>query len=198
MRAALITWFTAASFIAFSPEPAFAGHDGSFLDSLTSSMSVSTVPGDGDINPYGVAFVPQGFPHGGALNPGDVLVSNFNNSGNLQGTGRTVVRITPMGQMSVFFQGPAVPAGQLGLGMTTALGVLRRGFVLVGNVPTTDGMCTAVGSLNPGSLLVLDRNGSKIANLTHSSLLDGPWDLTIHEEGANAQVFVSNVLNGTE
>jgi len=30
---------------------------------------VSTIPGNGDVNPYGVAFVPFGFP-GGVLNPG--------------------------------------------------------------------------------------------------------------------------------
>ncbi|HMB03140.1 MAG TPA: hypothetical protein VKP69_05285, partial [Isosphaeraceae bacterium] len=39
---------------------------------------VSTVPTNGDTNPYGVAFVPNGFPSGGKLNPGDILVSNFN------------------------------------------------------------------------------------------------------------------------
>lgn len=50
-------------------------------------LSVSTVPVNGDVNPYGVAFVPQDFPTGGILNPGDILVSNFNNALNLQGTG---------------------------------------------------------------------------------------------------------------
>src|ERR1700688_5290239 len=48
---------------------------------------VSTVPGNGDVNPYGVAFVPPGFPAGGTIRPGDILVSNFNSSANLQGTG---------------------------------------------------------------------------------------------------------------
>src|ERR1700693_5643089 len=41
---------------------------------------VSTVPDNGDGNPYGVAFVPSYFPSGGTINPGDVLVSNFNNA----------------------------------------------------------------------------------------------------------------------
>ena len=27
----------------------------------------STVPGNGDLNPYGVAFVPPGFPSGGTI-----------------------------------------------------------------------------------------------------------------------------------
>src|ERR1700722_16043770 len=87
---------------------------------------VSTVPANGDVNPYGVAFVPPGFPSGGPLGRGDILVSNFNNSANEQGTGTTIVSVAPSGSVSLFFQ------GQPGLGLTTALGVLRAGFVLVG------------------------------------------------------------------
>jgi hypothetical protein len=43
------------------------------------------------VNPYGVAFVPQIFLAGGLLKPGDLLVSNFNNKLNLQGTGTTII-----------------------------------------------------------------------------------------------------------
>jgi hypothetical protein len=154
----------------------------------TQPLSVSTVPLNGDLNPYGVAFVPADFAARGPLQPGDVLVSNFNNSANLQGTGTTIVQITPTGQQSVFFQ------GSQGLGLTTALGILKLGFVLVGNVPTTDGTSATV---QQGSLLVLDRNGHEVANLTSPTKLDGPWDLTIHDQGQSAQVFVSNVLSGT-
>jgi hypothetical protein len=149
---------------------------------------VSTVPTNGDVNPYGVAVVPSGFASGGVLQPGDTLVSNFNNSSNLQGTGTTITRITPSGQMSTFFQGNA------GLGLTTALGVLQKGFVIVGNMPTTDGSSATV---QQGSLLILDKNGSVVANLSDSALLQGPWDLTVHDQGNTAQVFVSNVLSGT-
>ena len=41
------------------------------------TITESTIPTNGDVNPYGVAFVPQDFPAGGALNPGDLLVSNL-------------------------------------------------------------------------------------------------------------------------
>lgn len=150
-------------------------------------VQVSTIPQNGDVNPYGVAFVPSGFPEDSPLKAGDILVSNFNNGGNLQGTGTTIVNITPQLAMSVFFQ------GNQGLGLTTALGVLRKGFVLVGNVPSPMGMCPGVGQ---GSLLVLNRFGKQVAALTDANLLDGPWDLTIRDEGDHAQVFVSNVLNG--
>ena len=65
---------------------------------------VSTVPSNGDVNPYGVAFVPVGFPSGGPLEPGNILVSNFNNNQNEQGTGSTIVAIDG-NNVSLFFQG---------------------------------------------------------------------------------------------
>lgn len=158
----------------------------------TPTLAVSTVPANGDVNPYGVAFVPRGFPKGGAIHPGDILVSNFNNSANQQATGTTIVAVTPSGQASVFFQGPATPGA---LGLTTALGVLRKGFVLVGSVPTLDGTSATVQA--PGKLLILDRHGNQVLSLSDAKLLDGPWDLTILDENEHAAVFVSNVLSGT-
>ena len=54
----------------------------------------TTVPGNGDVNPYGIVTVPSSV---GALHRGDLLVSNFNNSANEQGTGTTIVQIPPAG-----------------------------------------------------------------------------------------------------
>jgi hypothetical protein len=158
-------------------------------------QTFSTVPANGDQNPYGVAFVPADYRGGGKLQPGDILVSNFNNQGDaknpggLQGTGTTIELINPTtGQTSVFFQGPK------GLGLTTALGILKDGFVIVGNVPTKDGK---FDTIKKGSLLVLDSNGTIVETLNSKQLLDGPWDLAINDQGNHAQVFVSNVLSGT-
>jgi len=82
------------------------GHEPIIPDLASSAtFSVSTVA-NGDQNPYGVAFVPRNFAGGGLLSPGDILVSNFNNATNAQGTGTTITRITSGGQPSVFFQGP--------------------------------------------------------------------------------------------
>jgi hypothetical protein len=175
-----------------APATEFASHSasGSIIGSLTPAptLNVSTIPSSGDLNPYGVAFVPNGFPKGGTVHSGDILVSNFNNSANLQGTGSSIVRVTPDGQVSTFFQGDP------GLGLTTALGVLRRGFVLVGRVPTTDG---TGATAQAGSLLVLNKDGITVADFSNAALLDGPWDLTVNDMGNHAQVFVSDVLSGT-
>jgi hypothetical protein len=161
------------------------------------TFSDSTVPTNGDVNPYGVAFVPQGFPHGGLLSPDDIIVSNFNNSGNLQGTGTTIVRVNNGLPPTVFFQ------GQQGLGLTTALGILSRGFVLVGNLPSLDGTGICMAESGPqqnvgqGGLLVIDKHGKLVKTLTSATLLNGPWDLTLKDEGQRARVFVSNALSGT-
>ena len=68
---------------------------GGFLGSFTTVCQVaSTVPSKGDVNPYGLFVVPKTV---GDLSAGDVLVSNFNSSHNLQGTGTTIMEISPSG-----------------------------------------------------------------------------------------------------
>jgi hypothetical protein len=174
-----------------------------FLPNLLIS---STIPSNADLNPYGVAFVPEGFPEPGLLAPGDVLVSNFNNTANTQGTGTTIIKFTPNANGVV---APAVPPATMPptpgnattfftstsgpIGLTTALGVLKGGFVLVGNLPTSNGAIT-----NGASLQVIDRNGNLVGSpIVDSTFLDSPWDLTINDDGNFAQVFVSNVVSGT-
>src|SRR5215469_15559371 len=151
----------------------------------TPNVSASTVPANGDVNPYGVAFVPSGFPAGGILRPGDVVVSNFNNSANLRGTGTTVVRVNPHASPSLFFSNAAAP------GFSTALGVLTGGFVLLGNLPSTNGsgICSPgpagrEENVGQGALMVIDRFGRLVQTLTSPSLLDGPWDLALHDFGS--------------
>jgi len=128
-----------------------------FLGTLTSNNVIaSTVPANGDVNPYGVAVVPSST---GDLVRGDVLVSNFNNSGNLQGTGTTIVQINPTTEAVTQFAGinkhlAGCPGG---VGLTTALVVLRNGWVIVGSLPTTDGHPDTIGQ--PGCLIVLDSHG---------------------------------------
>jgi hypothetical protein len=44
---------------------------------------------------------------------------------------------------------------------------------------------------------VIDKNGNLVNQLTSSGLLNGPWDLTVRDDGRRAKVFVSNALSGT-
>jgi hypothetical protein len=172
----------------------------------------STIPPNGDLNPYGVAFVPADFPGGGIISAGDVLVSNFNDINNCQGRGTTIIKFTPNNVAAPDSVAPGVSAGQPGdavvffqspkqVGLSTALGVLKGGFVIVGNVPSgpeVNGMCSPTPS--SGALQVIDRHGKLIATLTDpvGNIFGSPWDLTIaNDTGSAAQVFLSNVLTGT-
>ena len=159
----------------------------------------STVPANGDVNPYGVFRVPRSV---GKLVRGNILVSNFNNISNLQGTGTTIVQISPMGALSTFATiDPTKLPGACpgGVGLTTALVALRSGWVIVGSLPTADGTSPTAKA---GCLLVLDWNGNVVETITEARI-NGPWDMTVFDKtGDNGKVgeatlFVTNVLNGT-
>jgi hypothetical protein len=154
------------------------------------TVIASTIPQNGDVNPYGVAVVPTSV---GNLHQGNVLVSNFNNSTNTQGTGTTIVQVSPGGTQSLFaaVTDPACPGG---VGLTTALVALRSGWVIVGSLPTqtTDGNTAISGR---GCLIVLDSRGNVRETITGHGI-NGPWDMTALDLGGVADLFVTNVLGG--
>jgi DNA-binding beta-propeller fold protein YncE len=151
----------------------------------------STVPANGDVNPYGVARIPRTT---GSLVEGNFLVSNFNNAANLQGTGTTIVQMQPNGSMQPFTQiDPTTVSCTGGVGLTTALVALRSGFVVVGSLPTTDG---TAATAQAGCLLVLNSSG-KVVETISGHHINGPWDMTAADGGEAFALFVTNVLNGT-
>lgn len=153
----------------------------------------STVPANGDVNPYGVVVVPRSV---GKLVAGNTLVSNFNNKANQQGRGSTIVQISPSGKQTLFAQiTPAMLPGPCpgGVGLTTALAVLKRGWVIVGSLPTANGTSATA---RPGCLIVLNSAGRPVETLAGFPLL-GPWDATVVDNGNEAILFVTNVLDGT-
>jgi predicted lipoprotein with Yx(FWY)xxD motif len=170
---------------------------GPFLAKFTSVSKVaSTVPANGDVNPYGIVTVPTSV---GKLQAGQLLISNFNAAEsakqNGQGTGKTIVQISPAGKISLFatvnaetLPGPC-PGG---VGLTTALNILPGGYVVVGSLPTTNGK-TATAKY--GCLIVLDSEGKAVETIA-SKNIQGPWDSTAKSEGSKTTLFVSNALNG--
>lgn len=196
----VLKYVSLGTLLAIGPVSAHAA-DGSFTGSLNASFVASTVPvsgpASGEVNPYGVAVVPR---TRGALVQGHILVSNFNNGANLQGTGTTIMDIAPDGQVKIFAQidGTNLPGPcPGGIGLTTALAVLRSGWVIVGSLPTTDG---TAATAKAGCLLILNKNGKVVETLSGSrqgAAINGPWDMTAFDAGEFAELFVANVLNGT-
>ncbi len=170
-----------------------AASDASQTDLATVKVVASTVPANGDVNPYGVARV---VISSGKLKSGHILVSNFNNSANLQGTGTTIVDISPEGNVSLFAQITADSLPEAcpgGVGLTTALAVLRSGWVIVGSLPTTDG---TAATAHAGCLIVLNNMGVPVSTIAEAAV-NGPWDMNAVDAGDRTLLFVSNVLNGT-
>src|SRR5260370_14027028 len=104
------------------------------------STIASTIPRNGDLNPYGMFVIRHS---AGRLHAGDVLISNFNAKSNFQGTGSTIVEISPSGHRTLFahIKASALP-GRCpgGVGLSTALEVLRAGWAVVGTPPPKDGL----------------------------------------------------------
>ena len=184
----LATAVATAAPLAARPAPS------TFLGPLhTLTRVASTVPGNGDLNPYGVAVVPRTM---GRLHRGDVLVSNFNDHTNAQGTGTSIVAVSPSGGRTLFGQvdARALPGScPGGVGLTTALGVTTSGWVVVGSLPSRDG---TAATARAGCLIVLDDRGHVRETLSGHGI-NGPWDMTLAEHRSRVDLFVSNVLNGT-
>jgi hypothetical protein len=159
----------------------------------TITTVASTVPKNGDLNPYGVAVITRSKDR---LHKGNVLVSNFNSKANTQGTGTTIDEVTPNHTVRLFAQISAthLPGGcPGGIGLTTALAILNHDWVVVGSLPTVAGN---PATSKAGCLLVLNSEG-RVVETFHGHGINGPWDMTAVSAGKVSALFVTNVLNGT-
>ncbi len=157
------------------------------------SRVASTVPASGpaagDQNPYGTAVVPRTV---GKLVRGDVLASNFNDATNAQGTGSSIVEVSPSGRVKPFAV-LSPPTSTSTVGLTTALVALRSGYVIVGSLPAPGGQASAARA---GALTVLNTHGEAVEKF-RGGVINGPWDMTALDGGSHVVLFLSNVLNGT-
>ena len=110
----------------------------------------STVADNGDLNPYAIIVAPVS---AGKIQKGDVLVDNFNKVSNLQGTGTTIIDYHPATKETSLFAKLPQHLTQCpgGVGLSTAMTMLKSGWVIVGSTPSTDGTTRTKG---PGGLLV--------------------------------------------
>jgi hypothetical protein len=191
---AVAAGITATAGLALAPAAgAMARSHPSFIGQFHKLKTIaSTVPQNRDVNPYGTVAIDRSQ---GKLRRDDVLISNFNNKANLQGTGTTIVQVSPRGHRTVFARiatsklPDACPGG---IGLTTALAVVH-GWVVVGSLPTSNGMSPTARA---GCLIVLGDHG-RVRETFSGHGINGPWDMTSLSRGAMAELFVTNVLNGT-
>jgi hypothetical protein len=187
-RATLLSALIASATLA--PQVALnAAQPASFLDGIHRQATLaSTVPDNGDQNPYAIVVAPVS---AGAIQKDDVLVTNFNNAGNLQGLGTTIVNYNPTTKkLSTFAALPRDLAGcPGGVGLTTAMTMLKTGWVIVGSAPSADG---TTGTKGAGCLIVLDANG-KVAGTIAGENINMPWgNMATIDDGQTVTLFVSN------
>jgi hypothetical protein len=109
----------------------------------------------------------------------------------LQGLGTTIVDINPTTKKLTLFA--AIPRHldgcPGGIGLTTAMVMLKSGWVIVGSLPSTDGTTATKGQ---GCLIVLDSQGTVAGTIT-SPNINGPWgNMAVIDNGSTATLFVSN------
>jgi hypothetical protein len=151
--------------------PARADTPTGFLQTVRKHTTLTTtVTENGDLNPYAIVVAPV---TAGRIQQGDVLVDNFNNISNLQGTGGTIVDYNPSTKQTTLIAKlpqhlPQCPGG---VGLTTAMTMLKSGWIIVGSTPSSDGTTRTRGE---GCLLVLDSNG-RVATAWTGPQISGPW-----------------------
>ena len=189
----LLAGFAAAIALPAAAADRRAKDDDSFLASIKDETVVaSTVPANGDGNPYGVVVAPVSI---GRIHRGEILVSNWNSAQNLQGLGTTIVAVDPATHRSRLFAAvprhlPGCPGG---VGMSTSLTMLRAGYVIVGSLPSNDGTAATVG---PGCLIVFDAQGAVVRTF-EGGRIDTPWsNIALIDRGSSATLFVTMLNQG--
>jgi hypothetical protein len=164
-----------------------------FLETIHKhSTLTSSVTDNGDLNPYAVVVAPVS---AGKIQKDDVLVDNFNNLSNLQGTGTTIVIYRPSNKQTMLFAKLPQNLAQCpgGVGLTTAMTMLKSGWVIVGSTPSRDGTTATKGD---GCLIVIDPEGKPVVAWSGAHIID-PWgNMAVKDDGDKATLFISMAGEG--
>ncbi len=168
--------------------PVRAEDEKGYLETIKRHVTLSSmVTANGDQNPYALVIAPVS---AGVVQKDDVLIDNFNDISNLQGLGTTIVDYNPKTEKVTEFAKldrhlPACPGG---VGLSTAMTMLKSGWVIVGSTPSNDGTTHTRGN---GCLMVLDSGGKLVKTIAGPEIND-PWgNMAVVDNGATAQLFVS-------
>ncbi len=168
--------------------PAKADDQKGFLENIHRHVTLTTtVTDNGDLNPYAIITAPVA---SGPIQKDDILIDNFNDISNLQGTGTTIVDYNPSTKKTALIAKlpkhlPQCPGG---IGLTTAMTMLKSGWIIVGSTPSTDGTTKTKSN---GCLIVLDTNGKFIDAVSGPNIND-PWgNIASIDNGSSATLFIS-------
>lgn len=164
-----------------------------YLETIHKHVTLtSSVTENGDLNPYAIVVAPVS---AGKIQKDDVLVDNFNNLSNLQGTGTTIVLYRPSTKQTVLFAKLAQNLAECpgGVGLTTSMAMLKTGWVIVGSTPSKDGTTATKGD---GCLIVFDPTGKPVRIWSGAHIID-PWgNMAVKDDGSSATLFISMAGDG--
>jgi len=171
-----------------SVSTAYADEPKGYLENIHRHVTLTTtIPENGDLNPYAIVVAPV---TSGLIHKDDVLIDNFNNVSNLQGTGTTIMDYNPSTKQTTMIAKLPKKIDQCpgGVGLTTAMTMLKSGWIIVGSTPSTDGTTKTKSN---GCLIVLDSNG-KFINAVSGPKINGPWgNIASIDNGSTAKLFIS-------
>jgi hypothetical protein len=174
--------------VVFAAGTTLAADEKGYLEGIKHHVTLSSmVTPNGDQNPYALVVAPVS---AGTIKKDDVLIDNFNDISNLQGLGTTIVDYNPDTKQTTLFAKldrhlPSCPGG---VGLTTAMTMLKSGYVIVGSTPSNDGTTHTKGA---GCLMVLDANGKLVKTFADKNI-NGPWgNMAVVDNGTAATLFVS-------
>lgn len=180
--------WSAALLLTLGSSCLWAGEPKGLLETIHHHVTLtSSVTDNGDLNPYAVVVAPVS---AGKIVKDDVLVDNFNNISNLQGTGTTIIDYRPSTKQTFLFAKLPQKLAECpgGVGLTTAMTMLKTGWVIVGSSPSTDGTTATKGD---GCLIVLDPDGQKVAVWSGPNIND-PWgNMAVIDTRSTATLFIS-------
>ena len=109
--------------------PAFGAGPAAFLPLPPETNS--TVPANGDVDPFGIAFVPSNYSGGGVLEAGDILVYNFNGDVSFADPSQPseIVEFTVQGSFVRQLSVDPNPGGLFGIAVATTGNVARLAAV---------------------------------------------------------------------
>ncbi len=155
------------------------------------TLSSTVDAANGDNNPYALAIAPPvstSFPADGIsghVQPGDIIVGNFNNSAGTQGAGTTYEDVTTGHPINVFTE----PAGTAGGPVAFAFNTVN-GYNWVANAGL-------LNSTSPGDQQIVSPTGTLAGTLTNSAT-QYAWGETFNNLfGGKGAFFTSNVYSGS-
>jgi len=162
------------------------------LSRLAEMEVASTVAGNGDTNPYGVAVVPFS---SGKLVQGDVLVANFNNVAGTAGAGTTIVEINPMtGQSTTFYQGAKTRVGPVAIAINPTADIVWVGdYGPANGSGVYDGAASNVDVISPAGMLLATYDNAD----THTDNFTGVWGQAFADINGHGSFVWTNAGDGT-